>query len=138
MSRTFRNRHSVPKGMKVRDGCGNVCYDSNGKRYWTNGDYTGANVSWRVWFPDVEWLWGHGDQILPYHLWKMALFGSRKMRHETWQVKRFGSGCGCWKAATKYRYFAKKSYRCRSNMLVRGEEWEKLNSKGSSLTRHWW
>ena len=124
--------------MKVRDGCGQNCYDSSGKSYWANGDFTGVSISWRRWYPNVEWVLGHGEQIHPYHTWKKAFFGDRKIRHEDWQVKRFGATCSCWGARAQYRRFAEKSYRRWSNMAVHGSEWEKMGKLKPKKAAYWW
>lgn len=55
MSRTWRNRHAVPKGFKVRDGIPWAAYDSEGNEYYFDS-YTHTEVKYRRFSPNL-WTW---------------------------------------------------------------------------------
>ena len=137
MTRTYRHRRSVPRGLKVRDGDPCFCYDTDGKRYFTNGDFTGKEVRWHQWFSDVGWIRGLGYANLAYHMWLYAFFDGRKISHAIWQVKRFSSELGSgWRRISQYRRLSRKAYRRDSAMKICAEQWEKLPAKANNCGRH--
>lgn len=89
MSRTWRNRHAVPKGYKVRDGSNDVVYDSDGEECYTDS-HAHTVVHWR--HPVVFYSYWGFSIISPNILenWKIETFqGRRKIPIVHRYVKKF-------------------------------------------------
>lgn len=116
MSRTWRNRHAVPKGFKVRDGKGWCAYDSNNIEYAFDS-YTHNHVYYRYMYFQYD-----ND---PLSAWKKAYFWRKKVPCVRRYLKKFRKGYYS-KELKEYRKLDYKRYRAKVKNLMRHERWEDI------------
>lgn len=128
MSRTWRNRHAVPKGYKMREGCDWAIYDSEGRECYFDSD-SRTEIVWR--YPFVfNSYWGN-TIIEPTVLenWKLETF-SRKERipMELVYVKKFRKSYTS-KESKIYRKIDRGRKRASVRDKLKTGQWDDIPSK---------
>lgn len=123
MSRTFRNRHSAPKGFKVRDGIPWKVFDSYGNEYYL-GDSTRTEIK-QIKFYSNNWTFGGQIGLSILQAWSAVMFANRKYEREVRWVKKF--------RASRYsredkiwRRLIYKGYRAGVRGIMAHDDWEQL------------
>lgn len=125
MSRTYRHRHTVPKGYKVVDRDKDIAIlDKNGEVTWTQ-DFSGLYVRWRRYVMKGFWDYGRGHQTNSLEKWKSGWFGKQKIPEYKVAIKHF-DGMGRYYGFKEWERFNQKSRRRRENMKVHAWEFDDL------------
>lgn len=125
MSRTYRHRHTVPKGYKAVDRAGHiVTIDENGEAVWTQ-DHGGRSVTWRRYAPQGTWVPGHGWESSMLERWKLSWFGKRKIPTVSHCIRDYDN-YSRYRSCKEWNHFEKKATRRRVKMRVRSEDFDLL------------
>lgn len=123
MSRTWRNRHAIPKGFRVRDGIPWAAYDSEGNEYYFDS-YTHTEVKFRRFSPNL-WTWGGPVNPTPFQGWQIAYFSTRKVPHTTRYIKKFRRSRYS-KETKEWRKFCQGRYRARVRNKMSQDLWDEI------------
>lgn len=125
MSRTYRHRHTVPKGHKaVNRDDGTVIIDENGDVVWTD-DHSGYHLQWRQFRMKVKWNPGYGFETNMLERWKKAWFGKQKIPVVKHCIKDFDR-YGHYRTHKEWNRFRKKASRRKVKMKIQAMEFHDL------------
>jgi len=136
MSKTWRNRHAVPKGLKVRDGIGWAAFDSEGRQYYFD-TRTHIDIVYRrpvVFNP----YWGF-TIIKPsiFERWKMEMFSNTKVAVEKRYVKKFRKSQYS-KESKSWKKFDRRRRRAKERDLLKQNRWDDFEKEMGTCGWNTW
>lgn len=123
MSRTWRNRRSLPKFLKIRDGSQYSAHDSEGNEYFFNS-HSYIEITYRR-YSGTVWQWGLKPEQTLFQIWQEAYFFNRKAPYQKRYIKKFRRP---WytKERKKWRKFYEAQYRAKVKNKLSQNLWDEF------------
>lgn len=123
MSRTYRNRHSVPKGLKVRDGDSGV-YDSHNNLYYLDTHNHTEVIVRYYWARTFSGYGSYHSNFL--EKWKEKILKGTERIYVRRYIKAFRRSYYS-KDSKEDRHFNYKRYRAMCRKLMSNQQWDDLH-----------